>query len=78
MALDMNSVGIPGDIGSTPGFRKDLGFLERFGVWGGSGDLGPQKAFAQIAKVIKVMLSLMMEKGARKGDPQRRRLVNIW
>ena len=37
MALSMNSVGIPG------GFRGNAGFS------GKSGDLGPQKAFAQMA-----------------------------
>ena len=44
MALSMNSVGIPGgDFGATPGFQENL----EFGAV--SGDLGPQKAFAQIA-----------------------------
>ena len=44
MVLNMNSVGIPGGFGTTPGFRENLGF----GVV--LGDLGPQKAFAQIAR----------------------------
>ena len=43
MALDMNSVGIPGGCLGNPGFRE----IWVFGVV--SGDLGPQKAFAQIA-----------------------------
>ena len=38
----MNSVGIPGDFRATPDFRENWGF----GVV--SGDLGGQKAFAQI------------------------------
>ena len=43
MALSMNSVGIPGGFRGNAGFRENLGF----GVV--SGDLGGQKAFAQIA-----------------------------
>ena len=43
MALNMNSVGIPGGFRATPGFQENLGF----GVV--SGDLGPQKALAQMA-----------------------------
>ena len=42
MALSMNSVGIPGGFRGNAGFRENLGF----GVV--SGDLGGQKAFAQI------------------------------
>ena len=45
MALNMNSVGIPGDFGARPGFRENSGF----GVV--SGDLGPQKAFAQMTNL---------------------------
>ena len=45
MALSMNSVGIPGGFRGNAGFRENLGF----GVV--SGDLGGQKAFAQIAKM---------------------------
>ena len=37
------SVGIPGR------FRGNAGFSVKFVVWGGSGNLGPQKVFAQIA-----------------------------
>ena len=48
MALNMNSVELLGDFGATPGFREYLGF----GVV--SGDLGLQKAFAQIASQKKV------------------------
>ena len=44
MALSMNSVGIPGGFRGNAGFRENLGF----GVV--SGDLGGQKAFAQIAR----------------------------
>ena len=40
MALNMNSVGIPEGFRARPGFRENLGF----GVV--SGDLGPQKNFA--------------------------------
>ena len=43
MALNMNFVGIPGDC------RATLGFWENLGLWEVSRDLGPQKAFAQIA-----------------------------
>ena len=43
MALSMNSVGIPGGFRGNAGFRENL----EFGVV--SGDLGGQKAFAQIA-----------------------------
>ena len=39
MALNMNSVGIPGDLVAAPSFRESLGF----GVV--RGDLGPRKAF---------------------------------
>ena len=53
MALSMNSVGIPG------GFRGNTGFSAKFGVWVVSGDLGGQKAFAQIARVGVVFNILM-------------------
>ena len=42
MALSMNSVGIPG-------FRANAAFQENREFGAVSGDLGPQKAFAQIA-----------------------------
>ena len=42
----MNSVGIPG------GFRGNAGFSENLGFGLVSGDLGPQKAFAQIATEV--------------------------
>ena len=44
MVLSMNSVGIPGGFRATPDFREKFWF----GVV--SGDLGGQKAFAQIAR----------------------------
>ena len=39
MALNMNSVGIPG------GFRGNAGFSRNFGVWGGFGRFGDSKGF---------------------------------
>ena len=45
MALSMNSVGIHGGFRGNAGFRENLGF----GVV--LGDLGGQKAFAQIASL---------------------------
>ena len=43
MALNMNSVGIPG------GFWGNAGFSWKSGVGAVSGKLGPRKAFAQTA-----------------------------
>ena len=42
-ALNMNLVGTPG------GFQGNAGFSGKFGFGAVLGDLGPQKAFAQIA-----------------------------
>ena len=39
MALNMNSVGIPG------GFRGEAGFSGKSGVWGGFGRFGVSKGF---------------------------------
>ena len=49
MALHMNSAGIPGGFWGNAGFPGNLGF------WGVSGDLGPQKAFAQIASLDEIV-----------------------
>ena len=46
MALSTNSVGIPG------GFRGNTGFSGKFGFGVVSGDLGGQRAFAQIANLF--------------------------
>ena len=60
MALSMNSVGIPGGFRGNAGFRENLGFGEV------SGDLGGQKAFAQIASA-KCPTLKTAEKTAEKG-----------
>ena len=64
MALSMNSVGIPGGFrGGNAGFRENLGF----GVV--SGDLGGQKASAQIASAN---FALVAEMGLAKALWRRR------
>ena len=53
MALSMNSVEIPGR------FRGNAGFSGKFAEFGVvSGDLGTQKAFAQIASLERARASL--------------------
>ena len=48
MALNMNSMGIPGE------FRVNVGFSGKLGVWGGFGQFGASKGFCANSQIANL------------------------